>query len=208
MELTAAGPIREIHTAGIPDLAWSTGPISYEYHFGGRGLFDTIVAGSWMLDGSLFGADTTTLAVEGAELLGMEIGMPGPEFAERRAGLGPIWKQLIDDGDLDWPTVKGVLERSEKASWLNPAVDAGTYYIHALAVTPAARGTGVGYRLIQDAIERATESGFAKLQLDVLSDNPAVAFYEAVGLELLAETRAPEPMAYGIPPEYRMGMVL
>ena len=208
MELLAAAPIREAFAAGIPDLAWSTGPISYEYHFGDRALFDAIVAGSWMLDGSLFGADTTTLAVEGAELMGMEIGMPGAEFAERRSGLGPVWRRLMEDGELDWPTVQGVLERSERASWLNPAVHADTYYIHALAVTPAAQGSGVGYRLIQNAIAGATDAGFKKLQLDVLSDNPAVAFYEAVGLELLAETRAPEPMAYGIPPEYRMGMVL
>ena len=45
-------------------------------------------------------------------------------------------------------------------------------------------------------------------QLDVLSDNPAVGFYRAVGLELLAETTAPKPAAFGVPPEYRMGMRL
>ena len=54
----------------------------------------------------------------------------------------------------------------------------------------------------------AREQGFAKLQLDVLSDNPAVEFYRAVGLELLAETTAPDPAAFGVPPEYRMGMKL
>ncbi|MEM7091693.1 MAG: GNAT family N-acetyltransferase [Actinomycetota bacterium] len=208
MELIEAATIAQRHTGGIPDLAWSTGPISYEYHFGGRELFDRIVTSSWLLDGSLFGSDTTTLAVDGDDLLGMEIGMPGAEFAERKTGLAPVWKELIGSGELDRTTMRGVIERSAKASWLNPVVHADTYYIHALAVTPQAQGSGIGYRLIQNAIASATEAGFAKLQLDVLSDNPAVAFYESVGLELLAETRAPEPMAFGVPPEYRMGMTL
>ena len=57
-------------------------------------------------------------------------------------------------------------------------------------------------------VESARQQGFAKLQLDVLSDNPAVEFYRAVGLKLLAETRAPDPSAFGVPPELRMGMNL
>ena len=101
-----------------------------------------------------------------------------------------------------------MLERSEHASWLNPLVQADTYYIHALAVKPEFRGKRVGYQLIEDAIRRAREAGYAKFQLDVLSDNPAVGFYQSVGLEVLAETTAPKPAAYGVPPEYRMGMKL
>ncbi|MEM7341159.1 MAG: GNAT family N-acetyltransferase [Actinomycetota bacterium] len=208
MELIDAGAVRQAYTTVVPEFVWSTGPVSYEYHFGDRDLFDKVVGGSWLLDGSLFGADTTTLAVDDGRVLGIEIGMPGTEFAERQAGLAPVWQQLMSDGDVDWPAVKGVLQRSERASWLNPVVRADTYYIHAIAVAPEARGTGLGYRLIQNAITGATEAGFKKLQLDVLSDNPAVSFYESVGLELLADTRAPEPMAFGVPPEYRMGMVL
>ena len=73
---------------------------------------------------------------------------------------------------------------------------------------PKFRGKRVGYQLIERAINAARKDGFAKLQLDVLSDNPAVDFYRAVGLELLAETRAPIPMAFGVPPECRMGMNL
>ena len=37
---------------------------------------------------------------------------------------------------------------------------------------------------------------------------PAVGFYRAVGLELLADTREPKPAKFGVPPEYRMGMNL
>ena len=61
---------------------------------------------------------------------------------------------------------------------------------------------------MENAISTAREKGFNKLQLDVFSDNAAVDFYRAIGLEVLAETRAPKPSAFGVPPEYRMGMKL
>ena len=69
-------------------------------------------------------------------------------------------------------------------------------------------GELLGYQLIDNAISKARDAGYAKFQLDVLSDNPAVGFYRSVGLELLAETTAPKPAAFGVPPEYRMGMRL
>jgi len=46
------------------------------------------------------------------------------------------------------------------------------------------------------------------LQLDVLSDNPAVNFYQSMGLSLLVESRAPIPQQHGVPPEWRMGISL
>ena len=43
------------------------------------------------------------------------------------------------------------------------------------------------HHLIDQAMKKAKAGGFAKLQLDVLSDNPAVDFYRAVGLEVLLD---------------------
>lgn len=194
--------------ADIPDLVWDTGPVSYDYHFDGRELFDAAVLGSWSAPGTLFAADATHLAVDDGELAGIEIGMSGDEFEERKKALSPVWQKLIADGAVDPEDIPGLLERSDHASWLNPVVHADTYYIHALSVKPEFRGKRIGYLLIDAAIQRAKDRGFKRFQLDVLSDNPAVEFYRAVGLELLAETRAPKPAAFGIPPEYRMGMTL
>jgi hypothetical protein len=56
--------------------------------------------------------------------------------------------------------------------------------------------------------EAGIRDGRVALELDVLSDNPAVQFYRSQGLELLAETRAPKPQEYGVPPELRMGTPL
>ena len=192
----------------IPELVWATGPVSYDYHFARRALFDAVVLGSWPTPGSLFAADATTVAVENGQLMGIEIGMPGNEYRLRQHALGSVWQSLVASGDADAEDIAGVLERSEHASWLNPVIYEDTYYTHALSVKPEFRGKRVGYALIENAINRAREQGFARFQLDVLSDNPAVGFYRAVGLELLAETTAPKPAAFGVPPEYRMGMKL
>ncbi len=206
--VAAAGDAIEAFANEIPELVWATGPVSYEYHFADRDLFDAIVLGSWRREGTLFAADATNLAVEGGQLLGIEIGMPGGEYRTRQHALGPVWQELVANDAVSPADIAGVLERSEHASWLNPVIDDETYYIHALAVKPEFRGKRLGYHLIDSAISRARDAGFAKFQLDVLSDNPAVGFYRSVGLELLAETTAPKPAEFGVPPEYRMGMSL
>lgn len=205
---TIADEQQQQFASQIPELVWATGPISYEYHFARRALFDAVVLGSWHAPGSLFAADATTVAADNGQLMGIEIGMPGNEYKLRQHALGPVWQSLVANGDVDPEEIAGVLERSDHASWLNPVIFEDTYYIHALSVKPEFRGKRVGYALIENAINTARAQGFAKLQLDVLSDNPAVGFYRAVGLELLAETTAPKPAAFGVPPEYRMGMRL
>ena len=206
--ISASTDVRDAYAQEIPELVWATGPVSYEYHFADRALFDAIVLGSWHRDGTLFAADATDMAVEDGALMGIEIGMPGPEYRRRQNALGPVWQDLIAKEEVDPADIPGVLKRSDHASWLNPVIHDDTYYIHALSVKPGFRGKRVGYHLIQNALTKAREQGFKKLQLDVLSDNPAVEFYRAIGLELLAETRAPDPAAFGVPPEWRMGMTL
>ena len=204
----ATNSLKTVHAAEVPQLVWSTGPVSYEYQFGNRALFDAAVLGSWELDGSLFASDATTLAIEGDALLGLEIGMRGSEFRTRQQALAPLWREVIDSGRVNQKDFAGLLDRAGHASWLNPVIDEDTYYIHAIAVKPEYRGRGVGLALIKAAVQRAREQGYAKFQLDVLSDNPAVSFYRSIGLEVLAETRAPKPTEFGVPPEYRMGMLL
>ena len=44
--LTVTDDTVEQFSADIPELMWSTGPVSYEYHFGTRGLFDAVALGS------------------------------------------------------------------------------------------------------------------------------------------------------------------
>ena len=69
MEIIAATQeLQEAFANEIPELVWATGPVSYDYHFGNRSLFDAVVLGSWHQDGTLFAADATTLAVKDGEV--------------------------------------------------------------------------------------------------------------------------------------------
>lgn len=204
----ATKQLAELYVNDIAELVWATGAVSYEYHFGTRALFDSVVEESWMTEGTLFAYDATTLAIEDEALLGIEIGMRGTEYRSRGGALAKVWTALIEREEINPDDLPGVLQRSDAASWLNPVIHEDTYYIHALVVKPEARGKRLGYKLINDAIQRARDEGYRKLQLDVLSDNPAVGFYQGLGLELLAETTAPKPREFGVPTEYRMGSVL
>ena len=62
--------------------------------------------------------------------------------------------------------------------------------------------------MMEFLFEEAKELGYQEFQLDVLSDNPAVGFYRSLGLEVLAETKAPKPAEFGVPIEFRMGKLL
>ena len=138
---------QEKFASEIPELVWATGPVSYEYHFGDRALFDTIVLSSWSKPGTLFAADATTLAIEDGKLMGIEIGMTGSEFRQRQAALGPVWQELIANSQVDPEDIPGVLERSGHASWLNPVVHSDTYQIHGLRkaqICPGKYRTGSG----------------------------------------------------------------
>ena len=201
-------PLADKYASDIPDLAYATGPISYDYHFGTRSLFDTAVLTSWKTAGTLFGWDATYFAMEGEDVLGFLVTFHAPEFRERIAALAPAWGTLIANGDVSEAELGGLLERSEYARWLNPETRPGIQYIHAIAVKPEHRGKQIGVKLINQAIDLARQNGHGALELDVLSDNPAVNFYQSMGLEILAETRAPKPMEFGVPPEYRMGIRL
>ncbi|NBB83868.1 MAG: GNAT family N-acetyltransferase [Alphaproteobacteria bacterium] len=55
-------------------------------------------------------------------------------------------------------------------------------YLEDLYVEEAARGTGLGRRLIAAVARVATARGYTRLNLSVLDWNPARGFYEAIGL--------------------------
>lgn len=202
----AAPGIRETLTPQIPELVHATGPVSYDYHFPKRSVFDRLVEKSWLADDSLFAAEATHVALAEDTLQGIEIGFSGPQWNARKAALAPLWQEMLAAQEVSMDEMTVVLEHSAHASWLNPLVPEDVYYVHALSVKPESRGKKIGMKLLTEAMDRARDAGFRGLQLDVLSDNPAVNFYQSMGLELLVESRAPKPHAAGVPPEFRMGI--
>ena len=196
------------HATAVSELVWSTGPSSYSYIFGERRLFDVFVQEAWRTPDSYFGHTDATLARDGERVVGVEIGFAGERNYETRANLAGVSSVLRAGGRLASSELAGILGRAEKASYLNPHVPHSAYYVLALAVVPEVRGRGVGARLLAHALKRARAAGCRSLHLDVLSDNAAVSFYRAHGLETVAETVAPEPHRCGVPMEMRMTIAL
>jgi ribosomal protein S18 acetylase RimI-like enzyme len=193
----------------IPDLIRATGPISYDYQFGTEGLLERLVAASWDTPDTLFCAACTTAATQGSELLGIELGFAGPNFYAFKTNLAGLAPRLIARGEATYDELVGLTLRAGKASYLNAHIPDDVYYLHALSAFPQHRGKGVGKALLLAAFERARSAGHRELQLDVLADNPAVGFYQAMGLQVLAEIRSPElSRDHGFPAEYRMGVTL
>jgi ribosomal-protein-alanine N-acetyltransferase len=58
-----------------------------------------------------------------------------------------------------------------------------------LAVNPAHHRRGVGRRLLHDFLERARNSGIARVHLEVRDGNPAVAMYRAAGFSPVGRRR-------------------
>lgn len=199
----------EAFASQIPELIRATGPVSYDYQFGGSSLLERLVAVSWRTPDTLFAAASTTFATDGDELLGLELGFEGPNFYVFKDNLVALAPDLIARGVIGFEELQALAARAGKASYLNAHVPEGIYYLHALATPPEHRGKGVGKALLAAAIERARIAGYSELQLDVLADNPAVGFYQAMGLSILAETRSPElSRDHGFPSELRMAVVL
>jgi ribosomal protein S18 acetylase RimI-like enzyme len=193
----------------VAGLVRATGPVSYDYQFGTGGLLERLVAASWTVPDTLFCAACTTAATAGDELLGIEIGLAGPNFDAFKKNLAALAPGLIARGEVTYDELVGLTVRAGKASYLNAHVPDDVYYLHALSAFPQHRGKGIGKALLQRAIGRARAAGYRELQLDVLAGNPAVQFYQAMGLQVLAEIRSPElSRDHGFPSEYRMAVTL
>ncbi|MEM1132385.1 MAG: GNAT family N-acetyltransferase [Pseudomonadota bacterium] len=200
--------LAQAYEEAIPDMVYSTGPSSYDYYFQSRPVFNMVVEKSWAMPGTLFAQDVCHLALDEGKLAGFLLSFEASEFRPRGDALAPVWHDLFEAGLIDEAGFADFLERAEYARWLNPETRPGIYYIHAIAAHPDHKGRGVGVALIDKAVALAKERGFNKIELDVLSDNPAVGFYHARGFEIVAETKAPKPFAAGVPVEYRMSLTL
>lgn len=190
----------------IPDLIHATGAATYNYLFGAdRVLFNEFMQVCWEEPENLFSHSETTVAIDGPDVLGIEIGYGGADWYRYGHGNRRVIERLFASGHLDENSIVGLGERSNYMSYMNPHIPDHAYYITSLSVTESARGTGLGAKLLTTAIDRARKEGYRELQLDVFSDNPAVNFYQAMGLTCMAETVAPVPCRkHGVPMEMRM----
>jgi GNAT superfamily N-acetyltransferase len=98
-------------------------------------------------------------------------------------GENPRAEVLI--GELDGGIAGFVLFFHNYSTWLARA----GLYVEDLYVREAARGTGLGRRLIAAVARLAVERGCRRLDLSVLEWNPARRFYERLGFQEMADWR-------------------
>lgn len=187
------------------DLLFATAPSLYGYQFGhDRKLFNVLVGAAWEQKDNLFSHSATTLALDGDELIGLIIGCYGRDFQPYARALNELWGQMVARGEVS-ADLMSVLERNAPhCSYLTPKVPDSAFYVLGLSVLPGYQRHGVGVRLLHLLTSRVAEDGAASMHLDVVSDNPAVRFYSAMGLECVAETRSPEAHRNGVPMMMRM----
>lgn len=196
------------HRGAVAELVWSTGPSSYSYIFGDRARFDAFIESSWISPDTYFGHTEATVALCDGRVAGIEIGFAGRRNYETKDNLAAVSAGLVASGLITEHDLLAILARADKASYLNPYVPGHAYYVLALAVVPTMRGTGLGAKLLANAMAKGRAAGCRELHLDVLSDNDAVGFYRSRGLETACETIAPGPHRAGVPMEMRMTIPL
>lgn len=189
----------------IPDLVRATGPLSYDYIFGGRQLYDPFIAAAWEAPGNFFSHEQAVLAYEDGAFRGVLISHDGPDHYRLKDAVWPVATGLIGKHGTTAADIAGLAERAEIASFMNPHVPADCSYIIVVSVPENARGRGAGRKLIEHEIARAKARSFSRIHLDVMSDNPAAGLYRAMGFEPMAETVTPIPCReYGLAMELRM----
>ena len=190
----------------IPDLVFATGPAGYTYMYSqSREFFDAFVRKSWVTPKSYFAYTNTTVACTEDGVIGMEIGFSGADWYGFKKAGADIVRSLIENGQATLEQARHLGVAAYKNYFQLPYVPPDAYYILAIANKLEARGQGIGKLLLENAFLQAKESEYRTLHLDVYSDNPAVQFYEGMGMTCMAETSCPElHRDHGIPMEKRM----
>ncbi len=200
--ITAATP--DLPSKDIAALIWSTDPVLMDYMFGDPAVFEKVVAEEWSSAEGLLSHGQGMVATEGDQLLGLCVGHTEDEYETNFEASQHVQTRALS------PDQGAHLQRA--LMWMNrlfPDPRAGSFYVLELAVAPDARGKGLGRALLQAAVRRARDRGCARLALDVAADNPVVAFYERIGLQIEIETRVPHlTRAFGVGPHLHMSAAL
>ncbi|MBW2369784.1 MAG: GNAT family N-acetyltransferase [Deltaproteobacteria bacterium] len=188
------------NVALVPELMFATDPYIWSYLFNGqRSLFDRYIMKLWPHRENIYSYDTTTAAMMGDQLLGIEMGYPVETIDNRNRKTREVASGLFDDAMVADMVVRGRL-----IDYILPNAPKRAYKLHTLSITENARNRGLGKLLLENAFEKARSHGLKSVHLGVYADNSAVRFYKRMGMEILVETRVPRLEAHGIKKHYQM----
>lgn len=162
------------------------------------------LAAQWTAEGGVFSHRHSTAAWDEDRIVGICLGF---DLATKNEHVAPFIE-----------TAASAMSEEEFASsmgWFGrygffalPEVPEDAWYLQNLSVRGDVRSRGVGAKLFEDCVGRCRGAGYARLHLDVSSDNPAVRFYERMGMTAIVETRVIPLEAEGVPPHLRMELDL
>ncbi|MFC9971992.1 GNAT family N-acetyltransferase [Spirillospora sp. NPDC127200] len=137
-------------------------------------------------------ADKVVGAWDGDRLLGVAFVMDGPQ---------PVLKLSAADFVHEFGAVAGWWRRLLSTFAASSPPADGALMLDTLAVSPAARGRGVGTALLNAVVAEARARGLREVHLDVVDTNPrARALYERFGFVAAGTVRTPylrRLMGYG-----------
>lgn len=205
MVLPAAESVRlQPATADHPELAAElirdTDPHIFDYlHQHDQGFLRAHLGFQWCQPDTLFSHAHAVAAVHEDQLAGIALGFTS---AEQAAAGEAFLARAVEF--MTEPQLAHLAAWSEYGRYVLPPVPDDAWYLQHLAVVPAARGRGVGERLLGDALERATAAGLARMHLDLYADNPALRLYERMGFRTIVETTVLPLVEHGIGLHLRM----
>jgi ribosomal protein S18 acetylase RimI-like enzyme len=131
--------------------------------------------------GTLYSREIVEIAQAQGEAVGLLIGYPPQEEHRRVRGMARAFFSFYGL----WDTLR-VIRRGLAGYDLHDG-DPGDWVIANVAVSPAARGRGVGQQIMLHAEERARLAGCRRTTLLVRYGNPARNLYDRLGYRPLAE---------------------
>jgi len=170
----------------IADLIWTVDVALMKYLFGTVDRWRRVFADDWPRSNGIVCHKQATLAMQGDAIVGALVSHTLAEFdahfvatrAHQGQHEGAAFRRHLNDAfDL--------------MAQLFPHGLDGSYFVFDLAVSSEARHQGIGRALIDAAIAKAKAAGCERICLDVAADNPAVHFYERIGMSVAVETRVP-----------------
>jgi ribosomal protein S18 acetylase RimI-like enzyme len=157
------------------------------------------LATQWNEERGLFSHSHAMAAMAGDRLAGIVAGFDGKEMEEALPHTAKAAGAVLAPQEFNH-----FIEILGYVRFLSPAIPEEAYYVLFLAARPEMRGAGLGGRLLTNAFDRAREKGYDACHLDVTCENPAVRFYEHMGMQILSETRVLPLEACGVGSHYRM----
>ncbi len=177
-----------------------------DYMFSNQAIAERVLSRLYRKRSGHFSHRFSTSALIDEELVGLELGY-SKEQLKREEFPGSINLLFSSPLSVSWHLAT---KAGSVIDGYVPKPSDGAYYINNIAVSPDARGRGIGERLLSHVIDRSRKAGYSAVELDVTTVNEgAIRFYERHGFTKQSESGSQELMdQFGLPPLARMNREL